>query len=329
MTSKPESHGGTAPPLLDFLKDFVQAFNTSWRPGSIGLFWLALIPGYVIHRLLGPESATLQLMVGVVEVTVFLAIGCMVAGTAGWEYGQRRPLTLRQSGRLLRARARSLYLAILFAPLAVATLIFILALGSLVSLIPAGIGDVLAVIWLVVVGLPAGAVAACVLLLGVPAIFLMVPAAALDFPDPFDVASRAISYVRGRCGTFLVLLTLSLLRALFAALLTAVFVLILSWTVVTAYRLGSFQFGWDFPGGEFRGLYAPFAWAIEFTGAAAVTVPAPLMYVLSLVACLVPASFLSALASSSARTYLYLRWIFDQEPPSALVRPDESFKWDE
>lgn len=333
ITSKTETQGGKAPSFREFVWEFFLAFDSSWRPGSIVLFWAALIPGYVVHRLLGPDQAMLHLAVGLVEVVVFLAIGCAVAGAAGWEYGQRRPLTLRQAGRMLRARARSLYLAVLFAPLATLTLVFVLSLGSLVNLIP-GIGDLLAVVWLTVVGIPVGCVVSCVLLLGIPATFLMLPAAALDFPDPFDVASRAISYVRGRSGSFLILVALSGLRALFAAALTAVFVLVLSWTVITAFLLGDFNFDWVIP--HFQLLQAApgeisfYAWEIAVSGAdAASTVSPVLLYVLSVVSCLVPASFLSALASSSARTYLYLRWVFDQEPPSALVRPDESFKWDE
>lgn len=343
MTSTTDNEAGGAPRLPEQLREFLSSFNSSWNPGYIGLFWVAVIPVYILWSVTATGGVA-RAVVMTLAALLFLAVSCLVSGAAGWKYGQKRPLTLRQSLRLFRARARSLFLAVLFTPLAVSVLLAVLSLGCLVALIP-GVGKTLAVIWLVVAGLPLGAIVGCLLLLGVPAVFLMVPAAALDFPDPFDVASRAISYVRGRPLSFLVLLAFSVVRGLFAALLTAVFVFLVAATLLTVYRLSSFQFGWDceafrealsvWPLSSLSSLCSccdalPGVDAARLPDASStVDFPRALTFALDLVGCLVPASFLATLSSSSSRVYLYLRWRFDQEPPSALVRPDETFQWDE
>lgn len=353
-----ETEKDTRPAGAQVLLDVLHAARGGWVPGKIGLAWLGMLPVYLILR--AGDDVALTAVGMVCAALVLLAVSLMLCGTAGWEYGRGGRWDLGVALSLLRARLGTLLLAVLSVVLVPAVFWAIILLGSLaLGRIPA-VGPILASIWLVLAGIPLGLVGTVYGVLAVPASLLMIPAAALDFPDAFDVASRSISYVRSRPLKFGVLLVTALVGSLGAAIVTGLTVTLLALALVLAFQLGSPSGLQKVRGGERAVVERTFE-ALDLSATPAFVLagiedtsdpdttgatepssgggdlpsriddrlPGLLELVLAALGRVVDASFLAAFAVALSRIYLNLRWELDLEPPSALVKHDESFRWAE
>ncbi len=232
--------------------------------------------------------------------------GSLIALLAAWEFGRGEALGLFEGVRLLLRRWRAVIGAPIFVALSV-SVPFGLALGgaSLLRTIPA-VGGPLAWIWTILPGLPLNLLAAGFLLLGLPAMPLILVAGAVELPYPFDAVGRGMSYVRGHPSLYLVSVAGGLLGAAFGAACFAFLLAALVSMVGLAmgYGLEPLRRG---------------AGALDGSGGTLVLVAGFLL----------AGYAAAAIIASLARAYLLLRWKVDGEPPGSLVNPGEQFQWQE
>lgn len=322
--------------LLLFLHDIAHGARGGWSPRNVLLGFVGTLPVYCLGRFLqgSDESALVWLAGGVgtlvaaVLATVALA---MVAGAAGWEYARGCHFTIGESLTLVRSRARNLLCSVFSLPCAVLLFVLIIAAGTWFFGLFA---KFLAVVWLVVVGFPLSLFAAALVLLGAPALLLMLPASVLDCREAFDTVSRAMSYVRSRPVRFASGLLVGIAGALasavvFAGFVTIVYALLVGpylWTVehksigeALAQSLARALEGFD-PLWPFWDCASTLSEAADgLTGVSSQLHAAT--------GRLVSASFVAALMSSMARLYLLLRWEIDRDPPASLIKAQETFEW--
>lgn len=362
-----EETRGEAPVLPAWsaaVSDVARGARGGWRFRRVFLAWLAVLAVYWLPGLpaggvwdfFGGRAALFFLgamrwgLVALAAVVVIGVVG-MIAGTAGWEYGRSNRWTLAQCFSLLKSRCLSLYPALL------SVLIIPLFLWGIVALGAAGlawipkVGPWLAAVGIVIPGLLLLGLGAAFLCFALPASLLLIPAAALDFPDVFDTVSRSISFVRERPLRFFVLTVTGFFASVVVAAVSATFVFI-----VACMAILSFQIGVRGEGGLLAStrnvvrtslVVTDLGWPSDYrrrtlsVDAAAADDAAPeqplaaslkripwiLSAVLSALGRLAAASFLAAFITTISRTYLLLRWQIDGDPPSALVRYDESFSW--
>ncbi len=271
---------------------------------------LALNAWMFRDTLFPPESSEVNGAATGIAWTVFgvLAwlVGSLIAVLAAWQFGLGESLNLGEAVRLLLRRWRSVIGAPIFVSLSVAVP-FGIALGGALLLreIPP-VGATLAWIWTVFPGLPLNILAAGLLLLGLPAVPLILVAGAVELPFPFDAVGRGMSYVRGQPCLYLVAVAGGFLGAAFGSACFALFLAALVSMVglCLGHGLDSLRGVAGSPDAPGRGLV------------------------------LVAGGFLAGYAAAAAiasltRVYLLLRWKIDGEPPGSLVKPWEEFRWEE
>ncbi len=232
-------HEGHTPRFFTGLKEVLEGSRAAWMPAKLFVAWILVGLLSVVLQIL-PAGAFRDgslILLGVITVPLCLLV--LTAGS-GWEFGGGARWPLSKAKILLKARAKTIFLALLFM-VAVPILFALIPLlgGWLLGRIP-GIGEFLSSVWLVVLGLPFGILTAAWLILAGPAVLLTAPAAALDFPDMFDVVSRSVSYVRRRPFKFIVFILGSLISSALATLVTALFVFTLSAILIFSYLSGGF-----------------------------------------------------------------------------------------
>ncbi len=363
MTTEERREAPVLPTWSVAVSDVARGARGGWRFRRVFLAWLAVLAVYWVCA----EEVVDQFGVwgggGLVALAAVVVIGVvgMIAGTAGWEYGRSSRWTLAQCLSLLKSRCLSLYPALL------SVLIVPLFLWGIVALSAAGlawipkVGPWLAAVGIVIPGLLLLGLGAAFLCFALPASLLMIPAAALDFPDVFDTVSRSISFVRERPLRFLVLTVTGFFASVVVAAVSATFVFIVACMAILSFQIGVrgeggslaitqdvvwtslevTDLGWpadaasfvrwalsvdDGDGAPEQTLAASLK-RILATPAEILVVPWPLSAVLSALGRLAAASFLAAFITTVSRTYLLLRWQIDGDPPSALVRYDENFSW--
>lgn len=344
MTEEKGSGAPALPGMGEVVCDVARGARGGWRFRRVFLAWLAVLAVYWLPGL-GASPAAFWALATLAAVIV-IGVAGMIAGTAGWEYGRSNRWTLAQCVSLLKSRFLSLYPAVLSVVLVPLCLWGIVALGAAgLAWIPR-LGPWLASALIVVPGLLFLGLAAAFLCFALPASLLMVPAAALDFPDVFDTVSRSISFVRDRPLRFLVLTATGLLASLGAAVVSSIFVFVLAAMAILGFQVAvggeheplrssaevvrvslvATDLGWP-SGYRDRALartdpetQTPLAESLD-------RIPAVLSVVLSALGRLAAASFLAAFVTSISRIYLLMRWQIDGDPPTALVRYDEKFSW--
>ena len=317
------------PGQLSFLHDIAHGARGGWSPRNVLLGFIGAFPVYCLGRLLeaSAESALVWVVGGIgtliVAVVVAFALA-MIAGAAGWEYARGCHFTLGESLALVRSRAGNLLCSVFFLPCAVALFALIITAGAwLFGLL----ANFLAVIWLVVVGLPLSLFSAGLILLGAPALLLMLPASVLDCREAFDTVSRAMSYVRSRPLRFACGLLAATAGAIASAAVFTVFVTIVYGLLVGTYLCAVDTVDHRCIGEVLKQALEGFAplWPL-----ASVDTPTGVSgWLHAVVGRLISASFVAALMSSTARLYLLLRWEIDQDPPASLMKVRETFAWAE
>ncbi len=349
MTTEERREAPVLPTWSVAVSDVARGARGGWRFRRVFLAWLAILAVYWLPSL-SAGGAWAWGRWGLVALAAVIVIGVvgMIAGTAGWEYGRSSRWTLAQCLSLLKSRCLSLYPALL------SVLIVPLFLWGIVALSAAGlawipkVGPWLAAVGIVIPGLLLLGLGAAFLCFALPASLLMIPAAALDFPDVFDTVSRSISFVRERPLRFLVLTVTGFFASVVVAAVSATFVFI-----VACMAILSFQIGVRGEGGSLAItrdvvrtslVVTDLGWPSDYRrralsvddgdgdpeqtlAASLKRIPWPLSAVLSALGRLAAASFLAAFITTVSRTYLLLRWQIDGDPPSALVRYDENFSW--
>lgn len=226
--------GRPTPRLVTGLREVLRGTRSGWAPGKVALTWIPVAILSLVLAIL-PAGGFRTLVVLALGLALLPLTALVVSAAAGWEFGCGGRWALSRSRTLIRMRARTVLLAILFI-LAVPFLFGLIPLvgGWLLGSIP-GIGEFLASVWLVFPGIPMAVLAAAWLVIATPALLLTAPAAALDFPDLFDVVSRSVSYVRRRPLKFGLFVTGSVLGSLLVAFITGLFVFTVAATLIFSY----------------------------------------------------------------------------------------------
>ncbi|MBI4583390.1 MAG: hypothetical protein HY717_05135 [Planctomycetes bacterium] len=330
-----------------FLEDLLVAARAGWTPKYLLIAWLSLLPFFVLEALWqnywtgewlragGAGSWLLFLGLALLGGGWFLAGAGMVAAAAGWEYGRECRWSVAEAFGQVRRRFVTLLGSAFSIPLVLGILILPLFVGCLLlGRLPWGAGRILSVFLLATLGIPLGLMAAGFLVLGIPALLVMIPAATLDCRESFEAVSRSMSFFRARPLKFLAAAGIAAASSCAAAAATFLFLAGFLGFLALAYTLGT-ELGSlaDF-NQRLGGLLAALdpCWPLPLGGAAAARAESGMGWAAVLLwgslGRLITASWTASFLAAMTRLYLYLRWELDQEPPSCLVRDEERFSWE-
>lgn len=339
----PEADPFPFPTLLDCLSAVIRGARAPWSPRLLVPAWsvaLVLWLGWevALPRMTtsgGTGAAVLRAFAAAATVAIVWLASALVVLISAWDFGRDARLSVAQGLRAIRARSGAILASLLFVPGAALVLFALIAGGAAALGALPVVGGGLSMLWLALPGFPLALLLAGLLLLGVSALPLILSAAALEAPFPFDAVARGMSYVRGRPGRYFAALLCGLLAAVLETLVFACFTALTLTALLAAHRAGDIARSGI---GALSGLGSDLLRAATFVDpcwpiwkcppgpgdAAAVD----LLIFGAAGRALTGFAAASAL-SALARTYLHLRWTLDGETPAALLRPDEEFEWNE
>ncbi len=337
-----ESRYRDIPSLGEAFRVVFRSARPAWNPSFLFPLWLITVAAWFLLEVALPavDSGTgggffglaIRGVAGVLLLVLGWLLAALVVAVAAWEFGRGERLGVADGLRTIRARWSAVFLGPLLVPLGAFFLLFILVGGSkILSLLPV-VGNVLVLMWLLVVGFPLALIVAGLLLLGIPALPLIFAAGAVEQPYPFDAASRGMSYLRARPSRYLAILISGLLgMGAGTAVFTFFAVLVLFILVAAQSFAASTSSG--FNTSELWGALAAADLAWPLTGLLRNTFDSSLldggsrMVVPMLVGRAVTAFACVAGLSALSRIYLLMRWDVDGEPPGSQVHPGERFHW--
>lgn len=225
--------------------------------------------------------------------------------------------------RGVRRGLGTLLFAVLVTILTPAFFLAVALCGAVLGRVP-WVGGILSGLWVWTVGLLLCGLAAGWILMGVPALLLVIPASVTEFPQGFEITSRCFGYVRTRPGYVLG----GLARVLGAAALGSLaFLLLLSLVLIFLAGLLQVRAGslpdpvaaarsvaavWMHPGAWWPlGCWEPGACPL------ARALPEPSRWLLA-AGMLVPAFFVTSVFAGLARLYLLVRREVDRTPVGEL-----------
>ena len=312
----------------------------AWSPGLLLPAWILSLILWAFWEKVLPSGDLLRAGGAGISILVLWAFSCPIIAMASWHFGRGEKMAWSDSLAILRSRWVAVFGGPLFAPTA-ALVIAAPLLGGAFALgtIPWA-GKFLAAAWIILPGMVLALLAAGILLLGIPALPLILAAGCLEGPFLFDAASRGMSYLRSRPLKFLALLASGILGSAMGAAVFALFAATVAGLVILAAHLavpaaapaqwlpallqdlrlalGASDIGWPI----LPGILSRAGPEGAAGGGAAV------------LAAVLAGRGLTAFAAVSllclcARIYLLLRWEIDGEPPGSQLKAREGFGWRE
>jgi hypothetical protein len=319
------------PPLGEQLAATFRGARPAWSPSSLAPLWIASMLTWLLWESDGIRSIVPRS--GAVLITILLAWppAVLVMALSAWEFGRGEKLDLRAGIGLLASRLGSAVGGPLLVVGGASVLVAAIVGGALALAQLPVVGKALAACWCILPGVPLGLLAAGLLLLGVPALPLILAAGSVEEPFAFEVAARGMSYLRAGPTRWLALLASALAGALAGAAVFAAFAGLLAIIGILAGAPGLGASDLSFPGrledlgGELRSLLSEFTW--PFAGLLGLEPPRTGQPVAVVIGRSVTAFLAAAALSGLARAYLFIRWQVDGEPPGSQVRPGEEFDW--